>query len=200
LRHLRALADSARGRQRRSDQGQLRPRRARGPHPQAGGAQARQGRDLRRLGRAEDDRRQRLVDLFRIEARDARSLARAGTLELAHGSVSTPAFVPLATRGAVKGVSSEEVRALGYELILGNTFHLLLAPGPGLVQELGGLHELMRWPRAIITDSGGFQVFSMGHGTVADEIKGRRRPRASDRGHGALLAIEEEGVRFRSYI
>jgi queuine tRNA-ribosyltransferase len=114
--------------------------------------------------------------------------------------VSTPAFVPLATRGAVKGVASEEVRALGYELILGNTFHLLLAPGPELVQELGGLHELMRWPCAIITDSGGFQVFSMGHGTVADEIKGRRRPRSSDRGQAALLAIEEEGVRFRSYI
>jgi queuine tRNA-ribosyltransferase len=90
------------------------------------------------------------------------------------------------------------VRGLGYELILGNTFHLLLAPGPELVQEMGGLHELMRWPRAIITDSGGFQVFSMGHGTVADEIKGRRRrPRPTE---GALLSIEEEGVRFRSYV
>jgi queuine tRNA-ribosyltransferase len=118
--------------------------------------------------------------------------------------VATPAFVPLATRGAVKGVASEEVLALGYELILGNTFHLLLAPGPELVEELGGLHELMRWPRAIITDSGGFQVFSMGHGTVADEIKGRaasrRRPRSSEDAGGALLAIDEEGVRFRSYL
>jgi queuine tRNA-ribosyltransferase len=96
------------------------------------------------------------------------------------------------------------VRALGYELILGNTFHLLLAPGPELVQEMGGLHDLMRWPRAIITDSGGFQVFSMGHGTVADEIKGRRgrrpRRRTSEDAGGALLAIEEEGVRFRSYL
>ncbi len=118
--------------------------------------------------------------------------------------MATPAFVPLATRGAVKGLASEEVLALGYELILGNTFHLLLAPGPELVEELGGLHELMRWPRAIITDSGGFQVFSMGHGTVADEIKGRaasrRRPRSSEEAGGALLAIEEEGVRFRSYL
>jgi queuine tRNA-ribosyltransferase len=90
------------------------------------------------------------------------------------------------------------VRALGYELILGNAFHLLLAPGPELVQEMGGLHALMRWPRAIITDSGGFQVFSMGHGTVADEIKGRRRrPRSTE---GALLGIDEEGARFRSYV
>jgi queuine tRNA-ribosyltransferase len=96
------------------------------------------------------------------------------------------------------------VRALGYELILGNTFHLLLAPGPELVEEMGGLHGLMRWPRSIITDSGGFQVFSMGHGTVADEIKGRRgargRSSSSQQTGGALLAIEEEGVRFRSYV
>jgi queuine tRNA-ribosyltransferase len=104
--------------------------------------------------------------------------------------------VPLATRGAVKGLQSEEVAQLGYELIFGNTFHLLLAPGPELVQRFSGLHELMRWPRSIITDSGGFQIFSLGHGTVADEIKGRGR----NRDRGALLSIGEEGVRFRSYV
>ena len=103
--------------------------------------------------------------------------------------------MPLATRGAVKGLQSEEVAQLGYELIFGNTFHLLLAPGPELVQRFSGLHELMRWPRSIITDSGGFQIFSLGHGTVADEIKGRGR----NRDRGALLSIGEEGVRFRSY-
>jgi queuine tRNA-ribosyltransferase len=106
--------------------------------------------------------------------------------------------VPLATRGAVKGLSSQEVEALGYELILANTFHLLLAPGAELVERFSGLHELMRWPRSIVTDSGGFQVFSMGHGTVADEIKGRRA--RGRREEGALLAIGEEGVRFRSYV
>ena len=104
--------------------------------------------------------------------------------------------MPLATRGAVKGLQSEEVAQLGFELILGNTFHLLLAPGPELVQRFSGLHELMRWPRSIITDSGGFQIFSLGHGTVADEIKGRGR----NRDRGALLSIGEEGVRFRSYV
>jgi queuine tRNA-ribosyltransferase len=135
--------------------------------------------------------------VFTVRARSADSLARAGTLHLAHGEVQTPAFVPLATRGAVKALEAHEVGALGYELILGNTFHLFLAPGPELVQELGGLHEMMRWEKPIITDSGGFQVFSMGHGTVADEIKGRRGDRAEK---GALLAIEEEGVRFRSYV
>jgi queuine tRNA-ribosyltransferase len=137
--------------------------------------------------------------MFTIRTRSPDSRARTGTLHLAHGDVQTPAFVPLATRGAVKLLEPGDVAALGYELILGNTFHLLLAPGPELVAELGGLHVFMRWERAIVTDSGGFQVFSMGHGGVADEIKGRGRPRARD-GAGAILSIAEEGVRFRSYV
>jgi queuine tRNA-ribosyltransferase len=140
---------------------------------------------------------------FTVRTRSPGSLARTGTLHLAHGDVQTPAFVPLATRGAVRTLEPRDVAALGYELILGNTFHLMLAPGPELVADQGGLHEFMRWDRAIITDSGGFQVFSMGHGGVADEIKGRGRPRAGPGGAprmGSILAIEEEGVRFRSYV
>jgi queuine tRNA-ribosyltransferase len=136
--------------------------------------------------------------VFTLRTRANESGARTGTLQLAHGEVQTPAFVPLATRGAVKTLEVHEVAALGYELILGNTFHLFLSPGPELVRRLGGLHEMMRWERPIITDSGGFQVFSMGHGGVADEIKGRGR--RGERSDGAILAIEEEGVRFRSYI
>jgi queuine tRNA-ribosyltransferase len=135
--------------------------------------------------------------VFTVRTRSPDSLARAGTLHLNHGDVRTPAFVPLATRGAVKGLEPREVGALGYELILGNTFHLMLAPGPELVAEFGGLGQLMRWPGPIITDSGGFQVFSMGHGGVADEIKGRRRDRV---GEGKILGIDEDGVRFRSYV
>jgi queuine tRNA-ribosyltransferase len=110
--------------------------------------------------------------------------------------------VPLATRGAVKTLEPRDVVELGYEMVLGNTFHLFLAPGPELVAELGGLNELMRWPRPIITDSGGFQVFSMGHGGVADEIKGRRGSDSAGGGadsNGSIIAIEEQGVRFRSY-
>ena len=87
--------------------------------------------------------------------------------------------------------------ALGYEMVLGNTFHLFLRPGPERIAELGGLHAFMGWDRAIITDSGGFQVFSLAHGNVADEIKGRRGRR---RHHGAIIEIAEEGVRFRSYL
>jgi queuine tRNA-ribosyltransferase len=124
-------------------------------------------------------------------------------LHLPHGDVATPAFVPLATRGAVKTLEPRDVEALGYEMVLGNTFHLFLAPGPELVSQLGGLNRFMGWKRPIITDSGGFQVFSMGHGSVADEIKGRRGRPASDgaeRSNGSILAIEEQGVRFRSYV
>ena len=135
--------------------------------------------------------------MFEIGTRAADSQARTGVLRLAHGPVLTPAFVPLATRGAVKTLEPRDLEALGYEMVLGNTFHLMLSPGPELIDGFGGLREFMRWPRPIITDSGGFQVFSMGHGSVADEIKGRGRGGESS---GAILAIGEDGVRFRSYV
>ncbi|MDE3070566.1 MAG: tRNA guanosine(34) transglycosylase Tgt [Acidobacteriota bacterium] len=165
---------------------------------------------------------------FTIEARDGGSRARAGLLRTAHGAVRTPAFVPLATKATVKGLLAEEVAALGYEMVLGNTFHLMINPGAELIASLGGMHRFMGWEGPIITDSGGFQVFSMGHGRVADEIKGSRGARvaggvappagsvADDEGRmggargargaqdgqgalGAVLEIDEQGVRFRSY-
>ncbi len=139
--------------------------------------------------------------MFTVRTRCTTSGARTGTLHLSHGDVATPAFVPLATRGAVKTLEPRDVESLGYEMVLGNTFHLFLSPGPELIAELGGLNSFMGWERPIITDSGGFQVFSMGHGGVADEIKGRRRqPTEQQRSNGSILAIEEEGVRFRSYV
>jgi queuine tRNA-ribosyltransferase len=136
---------------------------------------------------------------FTIEGRDGASNARAGVLRTPHGEVRTPAFVPLATKATVKGLLPGEVAALGYEMVLGNTFHLLLNPGPELIERFDGIARFMRWDGPVITDSGGFQVFSMGHGTVAEEIKGRARGSSSD-GAGAILEIGEEGVRFRSYV
>ena len=103
---------------------------------------------------------------FSIDAREG--TARAGVLHLAHGQVRTPAFVPLASNASVRGLAAAEVAALGFEMVLGNTFHLFVEPGHQHVAEMGGLHEFMGWPRPIITDSGGFQVFSMGHGSVAE--------------------------------
>lgn len=137
---------------------------------------------------------------FTIQARERGGKARAGVLATAHGEVRTPAFVPLATKATVKGLLTEEVAALGYEMVLGNTFHLLLNPGPELIERFGGLHEFMGWEGPIVTDSGGFQVFSMGHGTVADEIKSSGRHGAEAQREGAVLQIGEEGVRFRSYV
>ena len=108
----------------------------------------------------------------------------------------TPAFIPLATKATVRGVSSAEVAGLGYELVLGNTFHLHLSPGEEQIAGRGGLHRFMGWERPIITDSGGFQVFSLAHGGVADEIKGRRGSAAGR----AKVDISEEGVRFQSLL
>jgi queuine tRNA-ribosyltransferase len=134
---------------------------------------------------------------FEIHTRDPRSRARTATLHLAHGQVATPAFVPLATKAVVKTLEVSEAGELGYEMVLSNTFHLFLAPGHELIERFGGVHRFMRWDKPVITDSGGFQVFSMGHGTVADEIKGRAAQRERT---GAILGIDEEGVRFRSYV
>ena len=132
---------------------------------------------------------------FEIEARDG--AARTGRLLTAHGPVETPAFIPLATRGAVRTLGMDDVEDLGFELVLGNTFHLSLAPGAERIAELGGLHRFTGWDRALITDSGGFQVFSLAHGNVADEIKGRRGGSGSE---GGVVDISERGVAFRSYI
>jgi len=138
------------------------------------------------------------MSALQILHRDPGSRARAGVLHTTHGEVRTPAFVPLATKATVKGLEAREVAALGYDMVLGNTFHLFLDPGADLVEHFGGLHDFMGWRQPIISDSGGFQVFSMGYGTVADEIKGRA-PVGPDR-MGRVLSIEEDGVRFRSYI
>lgn len=131
---------------------------------------------------------------FEIAARDG--TARTGVLHTAHGPVHTPAFIPLATKGTVRGLESREVAALGYEMVLGNTYHLFVSPGPERIANAGGQHGFMGWERALITDSGGFQVFSLAHGGVANEIKGSGRQGGA---HGSVVSIDEEGVRFRSY-
>ncbi len=131
---------------------------------------------------------------FEIDARDGE--ARAGVIHTAHGAIRTPAFIPLATKGTVRGLEAREVAEIGYELILGNTYHLFVSPGPERIAAAGGLHGFMGWERALITDSGGFQVFSLAHGGVADEVKGSGRQGGD---HGSVVSIGEEGVRFRSY-
>lgn len=132
-------------------------------------------------------------DAFEITARDPATRARAAILRTPHGVVRTPAFTPLATKGVVRGIEAHEVAALGYDMVLGNTFHLWLEPGHELIAGFGGLHDFMLWEQPIITDSGGFQVFSMGYGNVSDEIK----KKGAGPGGKSVLGIEERGVTFR---
>lgn len=113
---------------------------------------------------------------FALKATDGK--ARRGQLNFARGSVQTPAFMPVGTYGTVKSVTPEEVRAIGAEILLGNTFHLWLRPGTDIIRQHGGLHNFMNWSGPILTDSGGFQVFSL----------------------AKLRKIDESGVRFRSPI
>ncbi len=111
---------------------------------------------------------------FEILSRDG--LARRGRLTFAHGSIETPVFMPVGTYGTVKAMSPEDLHAVGAQIVLGNTFHLWLRPGLEVIAAHGGLHRFMAWDKPILTDSGGFQVFSLGE----------------------LRKISEEGVRFRS--
>ena len=98
---------------------------------------------------------------FVITARDPETRARRGRLQTAHGIVNTPIFMPVGTRGSVKALSPAELEELGAEIILGNTYHLFLKPGPELIEKAGGLHRFAAWNHPILTDSGGFQVFSL---------------------------------------
>jgi queuine tRNA-ribosyltransferase len=103
---------------------------------------------------------------FRVDARSG--AARAAVFTTPHGPVHTPAFMPVGTHGAIKAMTPEQVAATGAEMVLANTYHLALRPGEGLVQKLGGLHGFMRWPGPILTDSGGFQVFSLPNKEITD--------------------------------
>lgn len=122
--------------------------------------------------------------------------ARLGRLETPHGPVETPAFIFCATRAGMKSLTVEQLKACDTQIILSNTYHLMLQPGPEVVHHFGGLQKFMGWHGPMLTDSGGFQIFSLGHGSVADEIKGRRRSLCKK----TLLNITEEGAFFRSYI
>jgi queuine tRNA-ribosyltransferase len=103
---------------------------------------------------------------FRLDARSG--AARAAVFTTPHGDVHTPAFMPVGTHGAVKAMTPDQVKATGAEIVLGNTYHLALRPGEGLVAKLGGLHGFMRWQGPILTDSGGFQVFSLPNKEISD--------------------------------
>lgn len=133
---------------------------------------------------------------FDITHKDPNSYARTGRLTTPHGTIDTPNFIFCGTKATVKGLSPMQLRAEQVDIILSNTYHLMLSPGADLVAEMGGLHKFMNWDGPMFTDSGGFQIFSLGHGSVADEIKGK----ANRIREKSILKITEEGAEFRSYL
>ncbi|MFQ6117349.1 MAG: tRNA guanosine(34) transglycosylase Tgt [Candidatus Bipolaricaulia bacterium] len=142
---------------------------------------------------------------FEITARDGE--ARAGRLTTPHGLIETPSFVAVGTQATVKAVSPEELQEIGIQIIIANTYHLHLRPGEDLIEKMGGLHRFMHWDGPLMTDSGGFQVFSLGAGKEQGVGKiAPIFPEEGDRGGHfkpkgrPLVAIDEEGVEFISYL
>lgn len=133
---------------------------------------------------------------FEITHKDPGSYARTGLLTTPHGTIETPNFIFCGTKASVKGLSPATLKEEGADIILSNTYHLMLSPGPDLIAEMGGLHKFMNWDGPMFTDSGGFQIFSLGHGSVADEIKGK----ANRIREKSVVKITEEGAHFRSYL
>jgi len=136
---------------------------------------------------------------FTLKTKDARSKARTGELVTPHGKVDTPNFVFCATKAAMKTITPEQLRAEGSQFILSNTYHLMLTPGSDLVEKMGGLQKFTAWRGPMLTDSGGYQIFSMGFGSVSSEIKGKRDTVAMG-WNQTLISIDEDGATFRSYV
>ena len=132
---------------------------------------------------------------FEIVHKSKKSNARVGKIFTPHGVIDTPNFVAVGTNGTIKALDSKMVSSLGLELIFCNTYHLLLQPGVDVIEKAGGIHKFINRDLPIITDSGGFQVFSLAYGSVADELKSK----GTKKSDGSVLKIDEEGVVFRSY-
>lgn len=140
---------------------------------------------------------------FLIEKELERGLGRAGVLETPHGVIHTPAFVTVGTKASVKALTPEQVKSVGAEVVLANTYHLYLEPGAERIKSFGGLHKFMNWDGPLITDSGGFQVFSLGAAYGKQVSKIARPPEnyvPDENIVGNLAKIDENGVTFRSHL
>ncbi|MGH1376583.1 MAG: tRNA guanosine(34) transglycosylase Tgt [Alphaproteobacteria bacterium] len=134
---------------------------------------------------------------FDIKHRDRKTRARVGELKTPHGTIETPNYIFCGTKATVKNLSPAQLHEAKTDIILSNTYHLMLQPGADLIEKMGGLHKFMNWNGPMLTDSGGFQVFSLGEGTMANEIKGKNSKGHDNRN---LSAITEEGCVFKSYV
>lgn len=132
---------------------------------------------------------------FELLYQSKKSAARVGRIHTPHGVIDTPNFVAVGTNGTIKALDNKMVHEIGLQLMFCNTYHLMLQPGTQVIHEAGGLHSFINRKLPIITDSGGFQVFSLAYGSVASELKSRGTKKTD----GSVLKITEEGVLFRSY-
>jgi queuine tRNA-ribosyltransferase len=132
---------------------------------------------------------------FQIIKQSTKSRARVGIINTPHGVIETPNFVPVGTNATLKAIDSVMASALNIQLMFCNTYHLMLQPGEDLIAQAGGLHQFMNRKMPLITDSGGFQVFSLAYGTVHQELKSQ----GQKQNNGSVLKINENGVLFRSY-
>lgn len=132
---------------------------------------------------------------FEILHQSRISRARVGKIHTPHGTIDTPNFVAVGTHAALKALDAHSAQSIDMQLMFCNTYHLMVHPGTDVVQKAGGLHNFMQRHKPIITDSGGFQVFSLAYGTVHDELKSK----GSKKQNGSVVKISEEGVLFRSY-
>ncbi|MDZ4149983.1 tRNA-guanine transglycosylase, partial [Methylicorpusculum sp.] len=132
---------------------------------------------------------------FELTHQSKRSRARVGRIHTPHGIIDTPNFVAVGTNATLKALDSQTVNDLGLQLMFCNTYHLMIQPGTQIIKKAGGLHRFINRTTPIITDSGGFQVFSLAYGTVNDELKSKGKKKND----GSVLKITEEGVLFRSY-
>jgi len=138
---------------------------------------------------------------FKILKKSKKTKARLGIVQTKHGVIHTPAFFPVATKATVKSLTSEDIKEIGFEAVLSNTYHLYLQPGHKLIKKMGGLHKFMNWPGPISTDSGGYQVFSLGFGLEDRVGKILKEGDQKKKGQTAKLArIDEEGVTFTSHL
>lgn len=140
--------------------------------------------------------------MFKILKKHSKSKARLGLLKTSHGVIHTPFFFPVATQATVKSLTPEDIKEIGFEAILANTYHLYLQPGHQVVKKMGGLHKFMNWPGPIATDSGGYQVFSLGAGfgsKIGKVFKEQDKEEKNSR-TGKLVKIDNEGVIFTSHL
>ncbi len=133
---------------------------------------------------------------FEISKRSSCSNARLGKIKTSHGEISTPAFIFCGTKATVKAILPKQLLNTNTQIILSNTYHLMLQPGPEIIAKEGGLQNFTQWNGPMMTDSGGYQIFSLGHGSVSEEIKGRNK----NIKRKSLLKISEEGASFRNYL